>query len=105
MRLLEGAITSESLEDESFNNDLLEYPQYTLPYEFEGQKIPDILFSGNHKAIAKWRKKQSLLLTKKHRPDLFEKYQLSKEDKKLLLEEGTPSWEKEALEKGRKFIK
>lgn len=105
MRLLEGAITSESLEDESFNNNLLEYPQYTLPYEFEGQKIPDILFSGNHKAIAKWRKKQSLLLTKKHRPDLFEKYQLSKEDTKLLLEEGTPAWEKEALEKGRKFIK
>lgn len=105
LRLLDGAITSESLDDESFNNNLLEYPQYTLPYEFEGMKIPDILFSGNHQAIKKWRKKQSLLLTKKYRPDLYSNYILTKEDKKLLQEEGTPKWEKEAIEKGKKFIK
>lgn len=105
LRLLDGAITSESLNDESFNNNLLEYPQYTLPYEYEGKKIPDILFSGNHQAINKWRKKQSLLLTQKYRPDLYEKYNLTKEDKKLLQEEETAKWEKEAIEKGKKFIK
>ncbi len=86
----------------------LEYPQYTEPYEYEGQTVPDILYSGNHEAIAKWRRKQSLLLTRKHRPDLFAKLELSKQDKKLLAEAEsgeTPKWEKDALEKGHKFIK
>ncbi len=108
IRLLDGAIAKESLTDESFNADLLEYPQYTEPYEFEGQKVPDILYCGNHQAIEKWRRKQSLLLTKKHRPDLFAKVPLSKQDKKLLAEcdeEGTPNWEKQALAKGKKFMK
>lgn len=108
MRLLDGAITSDSLEDESFNEPLLEYPQYTEPYDYEGQTVPDILYSGNHEAIKKWRRKQSLLLTRKYRPDLFEKLELSKQDKKLLQEadEGiTPKWETTALEKGHKFIK
>ena len=105
LRLIEGAITSDSLTDESFTDGLLEYPQFTLPYEFDGQKIPDILFSGNHEAINKWRKKQSLLLTKQLRPDLFEKYELSKKDIKLLNEGENPSWEIKAIEKGRKFIK
>ncbi len=107
IRLLDGAIASESLSEESFDNSLLEYPQYTEPYEFDGQKVPDILYSGNHEAIAKWRRKQSLLLTRKYRPDLFGKLTLAKQDRKLLEEkEGeTPSWEKKALEKGRKFIK
>ena len=73
IRLLDGAITKESLTDESFNNGVLEYPQYTEPYDFEGQLVPDILYSGNHTAIEKWRRKQALLLTKKHRPDLFNK--------------------------------
>ena len=108
IRLLDGAITKDSLTDESFNADLLEYPQYTEPYEFEGQKVPDILYCGNHQAIEKWRRKQSLLLTKKHRPDLFAKVPLSKQDKKLLAEcdeEETPNWEKQALAKGKKFMK
>lgn len=108
MRLLDGAIASDSLKDESFNEPLLEYPQYTEPYEYEGKKVPDILYSGNHEAIEKWRRKQSLLLTKKHRPDLFSKLNLSKQDVKLLEEEEegvTPKWEKDALEKGHKFIK
>ena len=108
MRLLEGSITADSLQDESFNEPLLEYPQYTEPYEFEGATVPDILYSGNHEAIAKWRRKQALLLTKKHRPDLFAKLVLSKEDKKLLeeAEKGiTPKWESDALTKGHKFIK
>ena len=105
LRLIDGTITSDSLNDESFTDGLLEYPQFTLPYEFEGQKIPDILFSGNHEAINKWRKKQSLLLTQKLRPDLFEKYELSKNDIKLLNEGENPNWETKAIEKGRKFIK
>ncbi len=106
-RLLEGAITSGSLVDESFNDSLLEYPQYTEPYDYDGRKVPDILYSGNHEAIRKWRRKEALRLTKEYRPDLFEKFTLSKEDKKLLAElesDETPSWEKSALEKGHKFI-
>ncbi len=108
MRLLDGAIASDSLKDESFNEPLLEYPQYTEPYEFDGEKVPDILYSGNHEAINKWRRKQSLLITKEHRPDLFSQLKLSKQDLKLLkeAEDGTtPKWEKDALEKGHKFIK
>ena len=107
IRLLDGAITSDSLKDESFNDDLLEYPQYTEPYDYKGQTVPDILYSGNHEAINKWRRKQSLILTQKYRPDLFSKIQLSKQDKKLLeeAESGeTPKWEQDALEKGKKFI-
>lgn len=107
IRLLDGAIAKESLTDESFNNGVLEYPQYTEPYDFEGQLVPDILYSGNHTAIEKWRRKQALLLTKKHRPDLFNKLTLSKQDLKLLKEaeeDRTPKWESDALEKGHKFI-
>lgn len=105
IRLLDGAISEESTIEESFENGLLEYPQYTEPYDFEGYKVPDILYSGNHTAINKWRKKKSLLITKEKRPDLFEKYRLSKEDSKLLQEEDHPKWEKSAIEKGKKFIK
>ena len=104
-RLLKDSISEESLLQESFDSNLLEYPQYTSPYDFEGKKVPDILYSGNHKAIEKWRRKQSLLLTKKYRKDLFDKLTLSKEDKTLLEEENDPSWEQEAVNKGKKFIK
>ena len=108
VRLLDGAITHESIEEESFENGLLEYPQYTEPYEYDGITIPDILYSGNHEAIAKWRKKESLRITKDRRPDLFKLYPLTKQDLKLLkeIEEGTiGKWETNALEKGKKFIK
>ena len=108
IRLLDGAITKDSLTDESFNNDLLEYPQYTEPYDYNGSAVPNILYCGNHEAIEKWRRKQSLVLTREHRPDLFEKIPLTKQDKKLLAEYDsgeTPKWEKEALEKGKKFMK
>ena len=107
-RLIPGVISEESTEEESFNNGLLEYPQYTEPYNFEGDKVPDILYSGNHAAIEKWRKKQSLSLTREKRKDLFDNYQLCKNDIKLLNEldsDETPKWEREALEKGKKFIK
>ena len=106
IRLLDGAIAEESVEEESFENGLLEYPQYTEPYDYEGDKIPDILYSGNHQAIKKWRQKKSLYLTRELRPDLFEKYKLTKQDKKLLEEEKeNASWELAAIEKGKKFIK
>ena len=107
IRLLDGAITSDSLQEESFDNDVLEYPQYTEPFDFEGDTVPAILYSGNHGAIAKWRRKKSLLLTRTYRPDLFKKIALSKQDKKLLEEEDSglmPKWESEAIEKGQKFM-
>ena len=106
IRLLDGAIAEESISEESFDDNLLEYPQYTEPYDFNGEKVPDILYSGNHTAINKWRRKQSLNLTKELRKDLFDKHQLTKQDKKLL-DEGKEkaSWELAAIEKGKKFIK
>ena len=70
-RYVDGVISQSSLEEESFSNGLLEYPQYTRPQEFLGAKVPDILLSGNHAEIEKWRKEQSLELTKKYRPDLL----------------------------------
>lgn len=108
IRLIEGAISEDSVKEESFDNDVLEYPQYTEPYNFDGHKIPDILYSGNHEAIDKWRRKESLKITKELRPDLFNKIELSKQDLKLLneLEENKkPDWEIRAIEKGKKFIK
>lgn len=109
IRLIDGAIASESIKEESFNDSILEYPQYTEPYDYKGDKVPDILYSGNHQAIAKFRRKQSLYLTRKYRPDLFEKLVLNKQDIKLLEEldkgEDNPEWMQKALQKGHKFIK
>ena len=109
IRLLDGAIAEESIVEESFENGLLEYPQYTEPFDYNGQKVPDILYSGNHQAIEKWRKKESLRLTRTFRPDLLSKYQLSKAEKKLLDEiinnNDDPEWQQKAIEKGKKFIK
>lgn len=103
-RLQEGAISGESILEESFENGLLEYPQFTEPYAYDGHTVPDILFSGNHQAIKKWRHKKELELTKTYRPDLFAKYPLSKKDKELL-NDTECRFEKEALEKGKKFLK
>ncbi len=73
-RYVDGVLGSkESLSEESFTNGLLEYPQYTRPQEFRGVSVPDVLLSGNHGEIAKWRQKQSLEITRKMRPDLLEK--------------------------------
>lgn len=74
IRLLPGAITEGSLDEESHTNGLLEYPQYTKPYDFRGRKVPDVLISGHHKNIADYRKEESIRITKKIRPDLIEKY-------------------------------
>ncbi len=109
IRLLDGAISHESIVEESFDDNLLEYPQYTEPYDFLGDKVPDILYSGNHTAIKKYRRKESLRLTKNLRPDLYQKITLTKKDKELLkeIEEGNdnPEWIQKALQKGHKFIK
>lgn len=71
-RKISGVLSSsENVQDESFENNLLEYPQYTRPYDFMGVKVPDVLISGNHKKIDEWRKNKSLEETKKKRPDLI----------------------------------
>ncbi|WP_303922809.1 tRNA (guanosine(37)-N1)-methyltransferase TrmD [Ureaplasma parvum] len=74
IRLLDGVISPSSLETESFNNYLLDYPVYTRPLVFEGHKVPDVLLSGHHKNIADFRKQQQEMVTKKNRPDLYQKY-------------------------------
>lgn len=104
IRLLKGAITNTSLDNESFNDNLLEYPQYTEPYNYKGDKVPDVLYSGNHKVINRYNRKQQLKLTKKYRPDLFKKLKLSKEDLKLLNEEDYTKLELDAIKKGKKYI-
>ncbi|MBQ1531844.1 MAG: tRNA (guanosine(37)-N1)-methyltransferase TrmD [Erysipelotrichaceae bacterium] len=86
VRLLKGAIRDESTDEESHENGLLEYPQYTKPADYKGEKVPEILLSGHHENIRKWRLKQSLKLTRERRPDLFAKHVLTKEEEKLLKE-------------------
>ena len=100
IRLLDGAISEESLDDESYENDLLEYPQYTQPASYEDKEVPPILLSGNHAKIKEWRMLKSLLLTKEKRPDLYEKHVFSEVEKKLLKKyEEDPSY-LEYLERG-----
>ncbi len=72
-RLVDGVISRESLESESFSNNLLEYPQYTRPSSFMGLDVPEVLLSGNHQEIEKWRNEQSLKRTKERRKDLLKK--------------------------------
>ena len=62
-RYVKGVLSEESTDEESFSNNLLEYPQYTRPFEFEGEKVPEVLISGNHQEIEKWRQEQSLIET------------------------------------------
>ena len=89
VRLLPGTLgSSESLEEESHNEFLLEHPQYTRPSECKGMKVPDVLLNGNHKLIKKWRQKQREIRTQFRRPDLFELWkrdQLSFENRSSLL--------------------
>lgn len=73
-RLIPNVIRDESTQDESFSNDLLEYPQYTKPRVFRGMEVPEVLVNGNHKLIDEWRLNQSIAITKERRPDLYEKY-------------------------------
>ncbi len=105
IRLLDGAIKKESTTDESFENGLLEYPQYTFPREFDGKRIPDILFSGNHKAISDWRFKQSYLKTLQNRPDLLVNKSFDKHQQKLINELDNEDADIKAIEKAKKFMK
>lgn len=86
-RLIPGVLgNADSVEDETFSSGLLEYPQYTRPPEFRGQAVPDVLLSGDHERIRRWRRKEALLLTRQRRPDLFAclSLALSEEDRRLL---------------------
>jgi len=86
LRLLDDSISPESLKEESFDNGLIEYPQYTRPYEYEGDKVPDVLVNGNHKEIRRYNLKQSLKQTLVYRKDLLENREYSKEELELLKE-------------------
>ena len=70
-RYIDGVLSPASLVDESFSEGLLEYPQYTRPVEYRGRTVPEILRSGNHAEIDKWRHEQALAVTRKNRPDLL----------------------------------
>ena len=84
-RMIPGVLAkSESYMEESFYNGSLEYPQYTRPECFEGDNVPEVLLSGHHENIKKWRRMKLLVITKNKRPDLFQKLKLSTEDKKLM---------------------
>ena len=86
-RLISGVLGSqESVTEESFVDGLLEYPHYTRPAVFEGHRVPKVLLSGNHGAIRRWRRQQSLLRTWQRRPDLLAECELSTEDGQLLAE-------------------
>lgn len=108
IRLLEGVISADSTKDESFNDGLLEYPQYTFPIDYEGERVPDILLTGNHEAVCYFREKESIKRTRELRPDLYNKYSFSKRQLKMIkeIDSGEMSkLEKTALSKGARFIK
>lgn len=84
-RLVPGVLHNDvSAETETFTDDLLEYPQYTRPVEWHGKKVPEVLLSGHHERIEKWRREQSLIRTMEHRPDLFAKVSITQEERKIL---------------------
>ena len=86
-RYIDGVITGESTSEESFSGEgLLEYPQYTRPEEFEGMKVPEVLQSGHHENINKWRRKEAIRITYQKRPDHLEKVNLTDAEKKFIKE-------------------
>jgi tRNA (guanine37-N1)-methyltransferase len=94
-RMLPGVLGSEeSAPTDSFYNGLLEHPQYTRPREFEGMAVPEVLLSGDHAKIAKWRREQSLTRTLRYRPDLLETAELTDDDRKYIeqLKQGLKSY-------------
>jgi tRNA (guanine37-N1)-methyltransferase len=84
VRLVPGALSPYSTRDESFNGGLLEYPQYTRPAEFRGLKVPEVLLSGHHGEIAKWRRRQALRRTFERRPDLLAGANLTAEERETI---------------------
>ncbi len=88
-RLVPGVVgRQESTQDESFSTGLLEYPQYTRPEEFRGLRVPEVLLSGHHADIARWRRRQALLRTRERRPELLDTAPLSLEEKRWLAKQG-----------------
>lgn len=86
-RLIPGVLTEGSTDEESHSNNLLEYPHYTRPLEFRGWRVPDVLLSGHHEQIARWRHKESLRKTRQYRPDMFAQVDVSnKQDMKIMRE-------------------
>lgn len=86
-RLVPGVVGDEaSVREESFTSGLLDHPHYTRPAEFRGMRVPEVLLSGDHGAIARWRRKEALRRTLLRRPDLLEKAELTEEDRRLLAE-------------------
>ena len=83
-RYIDGVLKDDSTKEESFSEGLLEYPQYTRPEVFNGKQVPEVLLSGHHENIDKWRREQSLINTRKKRPDLLENIELSEKDKRIL---------------------
>lgn len=86
VRLLEGTLKPGSKEEESFEEGLLEYPQFTHPYDFQGMKVPDVLLSGHAEKIRRWKRKEALRKTLQKRPDLLNNAELTNEDKQFLAE-------------------
>ena len=86
VRLLNDAISKDSLDVESFDNNLLEYPQYTKPPVYKGMKVPDVLLSGHHKNIQRYRLKEALKDTLRYRSDLLKNHEFTKEETELLKE-------------------
>ena len=84
LRILPGVIRQDSSDDDSFSNGLLEYPQYTRPEVYNGKRVPDVLLSGHHANIKKYRHEESLKRTALYRPDLLENLELDKEDQKVV---------------------
>lgn len=84
-RFIPGVVEEESVKNDSFYNDLLDYPHYTRPRNIDGLEVPEVLLSGNHEEIELWRRKESLKKTIAKRPDLFLKHQFDEVDKKALL--------------------
>jgi len=86
-RLIPGVLGGEkSNQEDSFEDGLLEYPQYTRPRVFGGKEVPPVLLSGDHEKIRQWRRKESLKRTLERRPDLLQKARLTSEDKQFLAE-------------------
>lgn len=83
-RYVDGVLSQDSTSEESFSQGILEYPQYTRPEIFDGVKVPDVLLSGHHANISKWRRCEALKNTYYKRPELLEKVKLSDEDKKII---------------------
>ncbi|MFQ6096762.1 MAG: tRNA (guanosine(37)-N1)-methyltransferase TrmD [Armatimonadota bacterium] len=99
IRLVPGVVgNEESPADESFSAGLLEYPQYTRPSDYRGLQVPEVLLSGHHEQIRRWRRREALRRTRDRRPDLFDRLELTSEDR-ALLEETAPAPSRDAKER------